>query len=355
MKDIYGLSTASIPVSYVQILLEIVQERGIEAARLFAQSRLPISILTVPDGRVTPRQWSRLVFDAIRLTDDEGLGCEYGLRLRPTAHGVLGFALMSCATLGQAVALAATFSTMRLRDYRVTLSARDDQTIIALSETHPIDARAEYLPVLRRFFHECLLFGMIEAGRALTGQMSAEIEIWVDWLEPAYHARYRDRLPTMHFGHTACEVHFPSSAMQLPLPMADPMAFQQALAQCEQERIRYAQTIDDLIGRVKAELILVPQRGYPDLATIAEHLHMSERTLKRRLHRLGSSYLAVLDQIRLEEAKKQLRSTDLDIQAIAEYLGYIAPANFTRAFKRWTSETPSAYRVRKAASKTAQD
>ncbi len=349
MKDIYGLSQASIPVSYVQILLEIAEDRGIAPARLMAQSKFPISVLTVADGRVTPRQWSRLVLDAMRLTDDEGLGCEYGLRLRPTAHGVLGFALMSCATLGQALALAETFSTMRLRDYRATLTSHGDQTIITLIQTHPIAASGEHLLLLRRFFHECLLFGMTQAGRALTGADSADIEVWVDWSEPAYHARYRDRLPAMHFDHVACEVRFPTSALELPLLMADPMAFQQALAQCEQERIRYAETIDDLIGRVKAELRLSPQRGYPDLGAIAACLYMSERTLKRRLHSLGTSYLEILDHVRLQEAQKQLATTELDIQAIAEYLGYVAPANFTRAFKRWTGETPSAYRARQTA------
>lgn len=347
MSDPYGLSKASIPAAYVQILLEILAERGFPPAQVLQDCHLPGTLFSVPDARITPRQWSRLVWTALLLCGDDGLGYEYGLRLRPTAHGVLGYALMSCATVGQALELGTAFFSMRLRDYRMELRAEGDIALIEIAETHPVlGAAPEQAKALRRFFHECVMLGIVHMGRFMTGRDFSEDEIWVDWPEPAYHERYRDRLPPMRFNMPANQLRRPTANLQLPLIMADQMAYQQALAQCEQERIRFAETIDDLAARVRAELILIPGEGYPSLERVAERLHMSGRTLKRRLQQLDISYLTLLDDMRRQEAEKLLTNSDMDIQDIAGLLGYTGPANFTRAFRKWTGETPTQFRER---------
>jgi AraC-like DNA-binding protein len=346
MKDPYGLEHASIPVAYVRLLLEIAAERGVSVAALLADGRLPSQLLDDLEGRVTPRQWSQLVWSALTLTGDAALGYEYGLRLRLTAHGVLGFALMSCGTVEQALQLGAAFFAIRLRDYRMVLRTEGETAVIELLETHPVvGAKPEQRAILRRFFHECLIVGMAHGGRFLTGQDWSSVELWLDWPEPDYHAQYRDRLPVMRFNQATCQLRFAAKDLLQPLVLADEVAHQQALTQIEHEQIRHADQIVDLVARVKAELILVPDQGYPSLDVVAERLHLSGRTLKRRLQVLGSSYLVILDAVRLQHAAKLLAAADMDIQRISSYLGYIAPANFSRAFKKWTGETPSQYRL----------
>lgn len=347
MKDPYGLSKASIPAAYAQIVLEILAERGFAPTQVLHDCPLSATQFSVPDGRLTPRQWSRLVWLALRLTGDDGLGYEYGLRLRPTAHGVLGYALMSCATLGQALELGVAFLSMRLRDYRIELRIKGDTAMIDIAETHPVmDAVPEQARMLRRFFHECVVIGLLQAGHYATGRDFSAVEVWVDWPEPPSHARYRDRLPPMRFNMPTNQIRFPLDHLQWPMIMADPMAFQQALTQCEQERIRFAETIDDLAARVRAELILEPGAGFPGLEVVAEKLHISGRTLKRRLQILGTSFLEVLENAQRQEAERQLTTTDMAIQDIASLLGYTGPANFARAFRKWTGETPSQFRAR---------
>ncbi|WP_410210047.1 AraC family transcriptional regulator ligand-binding domain-containing protein [Aquirhabdus sp.] len=347
MNDPYGLSKASIPIAYAQLLLEIVAERGIAAEQLLRESKLPVQLFAVPeaDSRITPRQWSRLVWSAIVLTGDESLGCEYGLRLRPTAHGNLGFALMSCSTVGQALELGAMFFRMRLRDYQMLLRTEDDVAIMEITETHPvIGAAPEQAILLRRFFHECVMLGIVHGGRYLTGKDFSGVELWLDWAEPVSYSRYRDRLPPIRFNQATCQVRTAAIHMQLPLMLGDPIAHQQALAQCEQERVRNLDAITTLISRVKAELILTPEKGYPSLDAVAEKLHLSGRTLKRHLQALDTTYLSLLDETRRQEAEKLLTTTEMDIQSISSLLGYVGPANFTRAFKKWTGMTPSQFR-----------
>lgn len=345
MNDPYGLSRPSIPATYALLLLEIAADRGIAPEQVLKGSRLPGNLFSVPDARITPRQWSRLVLTALRLTGDDGFGYEYGLRLRPTAHGVLGYALMSCATLGQAMELAAGFFSMRLRDYRMALHTEGDTVIVEIAETHPVvGAVPEEAAMLRRFFHECVMLGCVVAGRLLIGHDDSGVELDVDWPEPACHARYRERLPPMHFGQDGNRVRMPAALLQQPLLLADPMTHQQALVQCEQEQARFADTINDLAARVRAELVLVPGEGYPVLAQVAAKLHMSVRTLNRRLQERELSYLALLDEARRREAEQLLTRTDKEISQIATLLGYTTPANFTRAFRKWTGLTPSQFR-----------
>jgi AraC-like DNA-binding protein len=106
---------------------------------------------------------------------------------------------------------------------------------------------------------------------------------------------------------------------------------------------------DPLLDRVRAQLAPGPD-GYADLERVAAGLLMSGRTLKRKLHERGTTFRALLDDARFRHARHLLENPDLDIQQVAAALGYRDPACFTRAFRRWSGQTPSQARAeRKAA------
>ncbi len=345
MKDPYQLSSASIPASYAQILLEIMLEKGFAAAPILYKSRISNLVFSQQDGRITARQWSRLVLVCLSLVGDSGLGYANGVRLRPTSHGALGFALLSSPTIGQALQLGSMFFSMRLPHYRIDISQQDELALITLTEVHPVmDANAEQSELLRRFFHETLLIGMVLGWKSMTIQPIEQMELWVDWPEPAYHQQFAAQLPNMRFNQPVNQIRMPASYLNHPLLLADPMAFQQALAQCELERIRFSNNISDIIQRLKTELLLQPYQGYPALEQVAEKLGISSRTLKRRLQELDSSFLQVLDQVKQQDAEQLLSNTEMDIQQVASTLGYENPTNFTRAFKKWTGTTPSEFK-----------
>ncbi|MGB1409712.1 helix-turn-helix transcriptional regulator, partial [Alloalcanivorax venustensis] len=65
----------------------------------------------------------------------------------------------------------------------------------------------------------------------------------------------------------------------------------------------------------------------------------------RKLHAEGTAYSSLVEKIRLRDAIKLLDEPGLDIARIAELLGYSDAANFTRAFRKQASMTPSAYRA----------
>ena len=79
---------------------------------------------------------------------------------------------------------------------------------------------------------------------------------------------------------------------------------------------------------------------------MAEQLHLSERTLKRRLSAEGTSFRKLADQVRAQLAEQYLNNTGLTVADIAALVGYDDVSNFRTAFRRWFSTTPQNYRGR---------
>jgi AraC-like DNA-binding protein len=102
-------------------------------------------------------------------------------------------------------------------------------------------------------------------------------------------------------------------------------------------------TIPMLIRALQAAVFDL-EHGPASLGDIANRLALSERTLRRRLRALGTSYNRILQDVRSATAKQWLRDSNLTMESIAWRLGYTETANFRHAFKRWTGQSPQAFR-----------
>jgi AraC-like DNA-binding protein len=100
----------------------------------------------------------------------------------------------------------------------------------------------------------------------------------------------------------------------------------------------------DLIGRVKTAISLELPSGTPHDETIAKAVFMSARTLRRKLAAEGTSYSQLLDAVRSELAKQYVADGARSLSEITFLLGFSELSAFSRAFKRWTGQTPSAFR-----------
>ena len=101
----------------------------------------------------------------------------------------------------------------------------------------------------------------------------------------------------------------------------------------------------DLVAQVRAAL-RDPRDGFPDLETVAERLHMSSRTFKRKLQEHGTGFRELVEAARRAEAIRLLNTTGLSVAQIAGRLGYADASSFSRAFHKWTSTTPGAFRLK---------
>lgn len=102
---------------------------------------------------------------------------------------------------------------------------------------------------------------------------------------------------------------------------------------------------DDLLGPVMDVITLRLLDGQTDLDGAALLLGRGPRSLQGDLSRAGTSYRALLDQARLRRGAALLQESEISVTQIAIDLGYLEPTNFTRAFRRWSGQTPSGFRT----------
>ena len=333
------LDRPTVPIAYLELLLEILAERDFTTSDVFAG--LPIDATLLAEPRMSAVQWTRLVLRAQELTQDPGLGYEYGLRMRPTAHGLIGYAAMTAATMREAIAIVVRYASARQSHFDFMLEEHGNARQLVLRERFPI-------PVSRTFFYENILLGLARGSAVLLGKELHDLdcEICFDISEPSYYEAWRRRLPSLRFGEPVNAVRFPAQYLDHRPALADPHASRQAIALCERELTHALDRAGTTRASVLAEIEYDGEGGgYPGLDEVAGRLHVSTRTLKRRLLEEGTSFMTLLNEKRTRDARDLLTRTSLSVQEIAERLGYQNPANFSRAFTKRAGQTPSEYRA----------
>ena len=101
---------------------------------------------------------------------------------------------------------------------------------------------------------------------------------------------------------------------------------------------------DDIVTQTRKYIIDHLPSGAPRQAVIASDLNMSLRKFQRQLAHSGTNYTDVLKQVRHEMACFYLQSPKHQVISIAYLLGFSDPSNFSRAFKRWSGQSPHHFR-----------
>jgi AraC-like DNA-binding protein len=322
-----------VPVAYGILIQEVAASFGV-GPELLDAAGVPRSAFGDPDGRLTALQAGALLLHGLELTREPGLGYEIGLRSSLTSHGVMAFGLLTSATLRQAIELGAEYSAVRLPMLRLQLVVDRDQAGVDVEETMPLGA-------VRQCLFDLFLVGLARMTPALTGRPVDSVELWFECEEPTHYKRYRDRLPPVCFGKGVNQLRFAAAYLDLPLDTANEVASRVAQEQIAGELTRIG-LADDVVAHVRS-VMSAGGVGY-GLSEVAQALLVSPRTLKRRLNDQGVRFHDLVSEVRRAEAVRLLRHSVLTVEQIGTQLGYADPGNFCRAFKRWTGQTPGAFR-----------
>ncbi len=101
----------------------------------------------------------------------------------------------------------------------------------------------------------------------------------------------------------------------------------------------------ELARRVRIQVSQALSQGVPTMSDVASRLGMSGRTLQRRLADKGHAFQQLVDAARRELAERLLRGSDYSLAEIAFLTGFSEQSAFTRAFKRWSAQTPRSFRL----------
>jgi AraC-like DNA-binding protein len=259
----------------------------------------------------------------------------------PSDYGLLGFVCATAATLAEAMRHVVRHSRLWTDAPRMTL---DDRGVLVLDYAPPLPDR----PGLR-LATEAAVIELVHGARAISGRADL-VPRAVEIAHPApsdvtAHARLLGVPPRFGAGRTALVLD--PALLAAPLPRADaPLgAFLDGLARAAM--VRRGEP-SELLASVRAAIGDALPRGVPGIAAIARQMATSERTLRRRLERERASFRALIDATRAELAKAYLADRRLPLCEVAFLLGYAEQSAFHRAFKRWTGQTPAAWRARAA-------
>jgi len=331
--NVESAAVPGFPGSQVLQLIELLRHWRIDADELLKDSGLTVSSLEEPNARVTLPLYNALIARARKLTGEPALGIFMGLQRRVSMYGFLGFAAMSASTLGEVLELAVRFSPTVSTAIKLSLHHEGELTALRVEECcDPGDCRDVAV--------FALVIGMTQMGRALTGRdITGEAHLAIP--RPDYADRFSELLAHARFDQPVTQLVFETKTLQTPLVAPDRAGLRLAREQCE--RALRDQGLDGgIVERVRG-LIATPQ-GMLSLEEVAARLRMSARTLKRRLAAQSSSFSELLEEERCQRARLLLGSSQLSLLEITERLGYSTLPNFARAFRRWTGQTPAAYR-----------
>lgn len=297
-------------------------------------SRIGLAQGAHPQARVTHDQIVRLYQWVAAQTGDEMMG----LWSRPIRSGALKHLCTSvrgASSLSAALFRFASFWNLMLDDFELVLE--DDGDLIQLS----LLPRGNAPP--NRFGHMLLLKLVHGIASWLTGRELGLRAVGFAFDRPAFAQDYAILFPVqVGFGQIRSAIAFDASLGHLSVGRSDAemLTF---LSRAPRDWIFTTYREHALPLRIR-DLLLSSERMAYHLEDAAQALHMTPRTLIRRLDGDGTSFQTIKDGVRRDIAMRDLAFGKKTIEAISHEIGFASAANFHRAFKTWTGATPGAYR-----------
>jgi len=155
----------------------------------------------------------------------------------------------------------------------------------------------------------------------------------------------------IEYGASADEITFAAGSRGLAVINPDPYLNRLLVAYADEALSHRARNPHSLRASVENAIVPLLPHGKAQMQRVARQLGMSPRTLARHLSSGGFSFTDVMNELRLDLARRYLTDEKLSISQVAWLLGYQDIAAFSHAFKRWTGKTPRevAHRTRRAA------
>lgn len=344
LQELPGVHVAPpVPLPVVDLLCSLVAQRGTDRLALLSAAGIDPSQIDGTQDALPAHAYAALIHQALALTCDPCLGLDMGLQVPPTLFGFMGLALMCAETLGEALQMGVRYAPLGSRFVSIDPVEQADGIWLVVKEKMP-------LGFAHQFAMESTVSAWLSCARHLGGQAShaahlSDARIAWTWPKPDAYERYAALLPPATFDADETRLFIPRNLLNVRSHMAQPLVARQARDWCERELAK-VRTSEESFSAAVADALGLPNTGFASLPTVAERLQLSARTLARRLERQGVNFRAVVNERRRLDAIEMLKSSTMSIDDIGSQLGYMNPANFTRAFKRWTGETPSAYRKR---------
>ncbi|RBM18154.1 AraC family transcriptional regulator [Prauserella sp. PE36] len=328
-------------VTSAALLAEFAGELGVPRGEVLRGTGLDETIIHDPLAQVEAHQELAVVRNLIRRCpgrDVALLGLAAGQRYHATSYGIWGYAVTSSRTVRDAVELALRYieltyvfcvPELRVDGESAHLHCRDDDV--------PADVRSF---LLARDIAAIFTLVKEQVGAPLRAHRVA-----LRLAEPPDAGPYRALLGLEpEFGHDHTRVSFGRALLDQPMPQANEHTAALCERQCRELLARRRARTG--VARLVRDRLLAVDGLRADMEQVAAALAMTVRTLRRKLAAEGTTYRALLDEVREAYAEELLATQVLSVEQIAYRLGYSEASSFIHAFTRWKGVSPREFRRR---------
>ncbi len=319
----------------VSLTLNIIESYDIDPAPLLENLGINPKLIADPNARFDYSKIDQLWFDAAAIANDPAFGLRAAKYWHPSQMGALGYAWLTSSSLHTAL--------QRLVQYIGILT---EGAILKLDETadeYSLQLSYKAVSQQQATRTDSFMAMLLTMCRANCGENFHPNSVSLTHLEPADSAEFLTLFK--------CPVYF--SAKENRFNVSKEIADRRLLSANPQLSLINDQIIteaiaklekDNTIALVKTEILKQLPYGNVTDASIAKALNIAQRSLQRKLQNEKTTLRSIINEMREELAKKYLQNSNMNLLDIAFNLGFSEYSSFSRAFKQWTGQTPSAYK-----------
>jgi AraC-like DNA-binding protein len=314
----------------------LLREGGVDPAEVLTSLGLAPDTLNDADNRIHYRMGGQLLQHCAEITGCAHFGLLVGQQATIASLGMLGELMRRSPTVHSALRGLLLHLHLQTRGGVATHRVEGENATFGYAiYQRDMPGAAHAYDLVMAFEFNIL--------RALCGAQWLPREVSFSHAKPGDLGPYRQffRAP-LRFNADRTEIVFSKTWLDHALPGHDAEAYRRLQRELATQLLLAP---DDWAEQVRRALRTMIPSGRGSEAAISELLSIPTRTLRRLLGVQGTSFRALLEDVRYEIARQLLTDSDMCTAEIAEALDYADASAFTRAFRRWTASPPAAWRA----------
>ena len=332
-----GYTATDFQVAFLCDLAQLADADGIAVQPWLTGLGLTRAQIDDATVRVSYRQMSLIIKRALRAFGRSDLGLRVGTHQSVGTFGILGLAMMTARTFGDAIGIGVEHAAITGAMMDLELESVGTRQVALIARPRFPDDE------ILVFLCEEMFASTFVLARGLVGAAYRPARLELTYPPPPHAGAYGKLFQCeVRFGAKQNRVIVDRRWLEVALPTHHPFSAQQALAICREQAAQLKRqhemvaAVERIVRRQLAER--------PTLATVARALNLSERSLRRHLAASGRVFREIHDRLRTERALELLSAGALSIADIGGEVGFSDAREFRRAFKRWTGTVPTARR-----------
>lgn len=271
-------------------------------------------------------------------TVNPDIGLDLGNQTEANDFGALGHALHCAPSVEKALRMLEQFIIVFAQESVINFECESRSAYVEYQIIAPTI-------LYRRQDSEFTIASIFHQINLLTDCMIKPLRVDFEHAKPADISAHKRifRCP-IHFNQPSNRLHLSLDTLRLPVSHANERlheALEPYLERQRKERV----ISDDILPQITRMIASGMSSGNLSLVEISEQMGVSRRTLQRRLKDQGIEFSSLIEDVRRELALAYMQGSDYSVTEISLLVGYSESSSFTRAFRRWTGQSPQQYRV----------